>query len=209
MAIPAWSPDLLLCYPLQGKAHHPSALKTSPQAPALPAWVQAYRPKRLKRPKGGRIFQVPRQKTAMRDARVILNRLRHECRDSSSLMQTDYIQQVLRLVCPFIFEELLLHCCADMGWRVIRSSYTHDGGIDGTFFDEDGAKFLIQAKRYSGDIDPEHLLAFSDAVWRDKEATAGIFMHTGSTCAEGQFIEQNLCNISILEGCGLREFILQ
>ena len=174
-----------------------------------PQWVYIYRPRRLKRPKDGRVFQVPRQKSAMRDARVILNRLRQECIGLTSFAQTDYILRVLRLICPFIFEELLLHCCCDMGWRVVRSSYTHDGGIDGTFFDEDGAKFLIQAKRYSGEIEPEHLLAFSDVVWRDKDAIAGIFMHTGTTCAKGHFIEQNLSNISILEGCGLREFVLQ
>lgn len=199
MTVPAWSPELLLCYPLAGKQ----------EAPPVPDWVKNYRPKRLKRPKEGRVFQVPRQKAAMRDARIILNRLREECDGLLPGTQTIYLQRVLRLICPFVFEELLLHCGTDCGWRVIRSCYTHDGGIDGTFFDELGGKFLVQAKRYSGDIDPEHLLKFSEAVSRDKEAIGGVFMHTGSTCDMGYFFEENLENITLLEGCELREFILQ
>ncbi len=199
MTVPAWSPELLLCYPLAGEQ----------ETPPIPDWVKNYRPKRLKRPKEGRVFQVPRQKGAMRDARTILQRLRHECRELSPSQQTRYLQGTLRQICPFVYEELLLHCCSDCGWKVIRSCYTHDGGIDGTFFDGEGGKFLIQAKRYSGDIDPEHLLKFSEAVSRDKEAIGGVFMHTGSTCDMGYFFEENLENITLLEGCELREFILQ
>lgn len=201
MVAPRWSPELLCCYPL------PSPPFTA--MPNIPTWVKAYRPKRLKRPKQGRVFQVPRQKGAMRDARTILWRLRLECAPLPPIQQTQYLQGVLRQICPFIFEELLLHCCQDRGWKVIRSCYTHDGGIDGTFFDPEGGKFLIQAKRYSGEIDPEHLLKFSEAVSRDKEAIGGVFMHTGSTCDLGYFFEEQLCNITLLEGCELREFVLQ
>ncbi len=186
---------------MEKEAHHI-------HSPTLPDWVECYQPRYLKQPRDGRIFQVPRKKAAMRDARLILSRLRRESQGLSSVEQTEYVLTVLRGICPFIFEELLLHCCADLGWKVKRSCYTHDGGIDGIFWDEDGYKFLLQAKRYKKEINPDHVLAFAAVVKDDREATGGILMHTGLTCEISRELNEQLTHTDILEGCGLREFIL-
>lgn len=175
----------------------------------LPSWVGAYRPRRLKRPSQGRIYQVPRKKQAMRDARIILSRLRRECAGLEPMAQTNHMLKVLRSICPFLFEELLLHCIADIGWRVQRSSFTHDGGVDGTFWDQDGAKFLIQAKRYSHFIDPDHLLDFAEAVLRDDEAIGGLFIHTGIACETSTYYNRRLPHTDILSDCDLRALVIQ
>ncbi|NEZ61031.1 restriction endonuclease [Adonisia turfae] len=174
-----------------------------------PEWAKQYRPKRLKRPKDGRVFQVPRKKAAMRDARIILNRLRRESRELDPPSQTDFVLSALRVICPFVFEELLLHSLDDAGFTVQRSCYTHDGGIDGSFWDQDGDKFLLQAKRYSQEIDPDHILDFAGVVLRDDEATGGLFIHTGITCETSAYYNQELPHTEILSDCGLRELVIQ
>jgi restriction endonuclease Mrr len=176
---------------------------------APPEWANEYRARRLKQPRDGRIFQVPHKKTAMRNARLILRRLRAECYDLTASEQTAYVLGVLRKICPFVFEELLLHCCADLGWKVKRSCYTRDGGIDGVVWDEEGRKVLIQAKRYTGTINPQHILDFAEVVLRDSEAVGGILMHTGLTCEESRYLQSQLSYLNILDGCGLRELVLQ
>ena len=180
-----------------------------PTTLSAPAWVNQYRPKRLKRPKDGRVFQVPRKKAAMRDARVILNRLRRESQGLDPTIQTGFVLSALRVICPFVFEELLLHSLGDAGFRVERSCYTHDGGIDGTFWDQDGDKFLLQAKRYSEEIDPDHILDFAGVVLRDEEATGGLFIHTGITCETSAYYNRELTHTDILSDCGLRELVIQ
>jgi restriction system protein len=175
----------------------------------VPEWVKDYRPRRLKQPKGGRIFQVPPKKTAMRNARLILRRLRAECYDLTASEQTAYVLGVLREICPFVFEELLLHCCEDLGWKVERSCYTYDGGIDGVFWDERGRKVLIQAKRYTGAIHPQHILDFAEVVLQDTQAVGGILMHTGITDSHARSLIGQLPYLNILDGYGLRELVLQ
>ncbi|MEO1743215.1 MAG: restriction endonuclease [Cyanobacteria bacterium J06629_9] len=172
----------------------------------MPVWVNNYRPKRLKRPNAGRIFQVPRKRKAMRDARVILQRLRRDYGQLPLTQRTPVKLAILRCICPFVFEELLLHSCTDHGYRVARSCYTHDGGIDGAFYPWEGARFLIQAKRYAQEIDPEDLLKFVGVVHRE-QAAGGVFMHTGLTCSDSRFIEDNCRDIMILSGEDLVAFL--
>lgn len=172
-------------------------------------WGHRYGPKYLKKPKEGRVFALPPKKRAMRDARAIIMRLRRECRGMELEEQTAYTLAVLRVICPFVFEELLLHCMEDVGWRVRRSCYTHDGGIDGVFWDEENNKYLLQAKRYRREIKPEYLVDLCNVVRKDDEAVGGFLIHTGMTCPVSQRLVQRLDDVRILDGCGLRELVVQ
>ena len=92
-----------------------------------------------------------------------------------------YIFGILRRTDPFVFEELLLLCYQKKGYKIKRNSaYTGDGGIDGTFFDKQGNKFLIQAKRYKSAITPQHVSDFAEVI-AHHHATGGFFVHTGRT----------------------------
>ena len=173
-----------------------------------PGWVAPYRPKYLKRPKDGRVFQVPRKKQAMRDARAILLRLRRECGGMDERDRLAYMLAVLREICPFRFEELLLHSFGDMGWRVERSCFTHDGGVDGAMFDAEGYRWPIQAKRYREEIDPLHVLDFSEVVERER-AVSGLFIHTGVTCEDSALIAAHAGNVLIWSDALLMDLVLQ
>ncbi len=58
---------------------------------------------------------------------------------------------------PYAFEELLLTCCNEQGWEIERNfKYTGDGGLDGRV--TIALKlYLVQAKRYRGYINPQHI----------------------------------------------------
>lgn len=87
----------------------------------------------------------------------------------------------LRKINPFTFEELVLTAFERRGVRVIRNKrYTGDGGIDGRIV-LDGEMVLIQAKRYSGAINPVHVAEFARICQR--QGMRGIFIHTGCTGA--------------------------
>ncbi|ESA37160.1 restriction endonuclease [Leptolyngbya sp. Heron Island J] len=178
------------------------------QAFQIPSWVWKYKPKRLKRPVDGRVFQVPTQKQAMKNARIILQRIRKDYAHLTLAEKTPSILEVLRVICPFVYEAVLLTTIDDHGWRIMRSCFTHDGGIDGTFFLPTGEKFLIQAKRYRGEIDPEHVIALASVVHREK-AQGGVFIHTGFTCTDSRFVEELAGNITIIDGEDLVSLVME
>ncbi|ELH9326124.1 restriction endonuclease [Salmonella enterica] len=85
----------------------------------------------------------------------------------------------LRKINPYVFEELLLLALEKQGLDVIRNhSYSGDGGVDGQVF-IDGKRWLIQAKRYSRSISPQHVREFGELLAR--EGCCGFFIHTGRT----------------------------
>lgn len=85
----------------------------------------------------------------------------------------------LRKINPYVFEELLLLALEKQGLEVIRNrSYSGDGGLDGQVF-INGERWLIQAKRYSRSISPQHVRAFGELLAR--EGCRGFFVHTGRT----------------------------
>lgn len=85
----------------------------------------------------------------------------------------------LRKVDPFTFEEMILTALEREGHVITRNArYTGDGGADGRV-KIDGEPYLIQAKRYSGTINPAHVLAF--AALCQREQAKGLFVHTGAT----------------------------
>lgn len=112
----------------------------------------------------------------------------------------------LRKIEPFVFEEFLLTCFERQGYRIIRNTcYTGDGGIDGKVY-IDGGLYLIQAKRYSGDIKLAHLHDFAATIKLYK-CVGGYFIHTGRT---GVGCRNYLdCNpyIQLISGQRLIEFI--
>ena len=116
----------------------------------------------------------------------------------------------LRKVNPFVFEEIILDCFEQKKWRVVRNKrYTGDGGSDGRVISPDNKQFLIQAKRYSGYINPKHINDFNLAVNSDKKATSGFFIHTGKTGGLSKKITAQLTNIEIISGTKLVELIKQ
>lgn len=89
-----------------------------------------------------------------------------------------------------MFEELLLLALEKQGLEVIRNrSYSGDGGLDGQVF-INGERWLIQAKRYSRSISPQHIQAFGKLLAR--EGCGGFFIHTGRT----GHMSRTLCSAS-------------
>lgn len=96
---------------------------------------------------------------------------------------------ILRHTDFFIFEEILLLCFKQRGFKIQRNvAYTGDGGVDGAFFDRFGHQFLIQAKRYQDTINPHHISEFAEVIQQHR-AAGGFFIHTGRT---GPLSYQNL-----------------
>lgn len=122
------------------------------------------------RPKPSRLHKINQKK-----AKRFLSTLQNQPHEPSELFG------LLRRANCFVFEELLLVCFQQRGFRIKRNrAYTGDGGIDGTFFDRAGNKFLIQAKRYKSAINPRHVSEFAEVIQRE-QAAGGFFIHTGRT----------------------------
>ena len=99
---------------------------------------------------------------------------------------------------PYAFEELLLTCCQNQGWKIERNfKYSNDGGLDGRVTIA-GRLYLIQAKRYRGHINPKHIRDFYQVI-QGEEAHGGFFIHTGKT---GELAKELLRDyqISLLSG---------
>lgn len=104
----------------------------------------------------------------------------------------------LRKINPFVFEELLLLAFARQGYRVKRNPrYSGDGGLDGQVW-IDGQHFLIQAKRYSCAIDPQHVADF--ACLLKQRDTQGLFIHTGRTGAKSRAEAGETAYLRIISG---------
>lgn len=114
----------------------------------------------------------------------------------------------LRKIDPFVFEELLLDAFEFKGYKVVRNKrYTGDGGIDGIVYDKNGNKILIQAKRYSSYINPQHVTTFQNLL-ASKKAVKGFFIHTGKTSfnTRNQFKHTN---VVLIGGSKLLDLIKQ
>ena len=86
----------------------------------------------------------------------------------------------LRMIDPFVFEELILTAFEQRGNQVIRNTrYTGDGGIDGRII-ENGKVVLIQAKRYKSYVSKRHIESFLLLI-REVGVNKGYFIHTGKT----------------------------
>lgn len=146
--------------------------------------------------------QIPntRHQQYIRLAAQVLHQLR------STEVQLPKAIAILRQMSPYAFEELLLTCCHERGWEIQRNfRYSGDGGLDGRVTIA-GKLYLIQAKRYRGYINPQHIVHFYKVVQQEK-AAGGFFIHTGKT---GELSKQLLREhrISLLSGQKLVNFVL-
>lgn len=111
----------------------------------------------------------------------------------------------LRKVDPFVFEELILSAFEKKGFEILRNKkYTGDGGIDGTIYDIQNNKYLIQAKRYSNHINLAHIKEFGALLQENK--CKGFFIHTGKTGKQSLKESYNY-NMTIISGNKLIELI--
>lgn len=113
---------------------------------------------------------------------------------------------MLRKMNPYAFEELLLTCCRERGWQIERNfRYTNDGGIDGRVTIA-GKLYAIQAKRYRGYVNPQHIEDFYHAI-QSEGAVGGFFIHTGRTGAASKDLIHHF-QIHLLSGQKLVDFVL-
>lgn len=146
-----------------------------------------------------------RHKVYQRKAHRVLKKIRSFSGDKKNAQIFSY----LRKINPFVFEELLLHCFESKGFQVIRNKrYTGDGGIDGQVIDQENNLILIQAKRYSSSIDPQHVEDFSQLVKHHKKAKKGYFIHTGKTGAQARILFNINNHVDLISGESLIQLIL-
>jgi restriction system protein len=104
----------------------------------------------------------------------------------------------LRRINPYVFEELLLLALENQGLKVIRNpSYSGDGGLDGQVLIA-GERWLIQAKRYSRSISPQHVRDFGELLAR--EGCCGFFIHTGRTGRKSRDGLQTYPQVRLISG---------
>jgi restriction system protein len=150
---------------------------------------------------------APRRKQQhnIRAAQRVLQHLRG--RSLSTQEELPVVLGTLRKLNPFQFEELILTCCEERGWRIKRNSrYTGDGGIDGRVWIAEDL-FLMQAKRYRNYIDTQHIRDFQNVIQREN-AQGGLFVHTGQTGALSKKVAYEADTIIILSGRRLVNFVL-
>ncbi|MEO1255657.1 MAG: restriction endonuclease [Bacteroidota bacterium] len=118
------------------------------------------------------------QRQNIRAAQKTLRSLRD--RNLTAEEQLPVVIGTLRKLDPFQFEELILTCLQERGYRIVRNKrYTGDGGIDGRVY-LNGQQYLIQAKRYRHHINAQHVSDF-EMVIAQEGAAGGYFVHTGKT----------------------------
>lgn len=165
----------------------------------------AFRPQKaiaLKQPPVPTRVRLPslKHQRYIRQATLVLEQLR------SGEVHLPKALGILRKMNPYAFEELLLTCCHERGWKIERNfKYSGDGGIDGQVTIA-GRLYLIQAKRYRGHIKADHIHDFYEVICQE-EASGGFFIHTGKT---GELAKELLRDyqISLLSGQRLVNFVL-
>lgn len=145
-------------------------------------------------------WRKPRQRSKEKVARNALERIRQLPSDQARFAY-------LRSIDPYVFEELILESFEQLGHRIKRNTrYSGDGGIDGRVWGKSGQLYLIQAKRYKGHINPQHVQEFASLVHRNK--CRGVFIHTGRTGKLARDIALQNPNLKIISGPKLMRLIL-
>lgn len=152
-----------------------------------------------------KLLSRKRQRRNIRRARRILEDLRN--RQLPEHQRLPVVLGTLRKIDPFVLEELVLTCCHDRGWKIIRNRrYTGDGGFDGKVI-VGKQLFLVQVKRYRDHINPQHVREFQRVVTHHR-AAGGLFVHTGKTGRLSKAVARDSA-VSIVSGGRLVEFVLQ
>ncbi|MBW4628209.1 MAG: restriction endonuclease [Brasilonema octagenarum HA4186-MV1] len=151
------------------------------------------------------VYAVPTKKYAEGEAFRFIKDIRKNSPTSDSEFQIIISQ--LRKMNPFVFEEILLHCCERYKYFVpLKRGFIKDNGVDG-YFSFQGRFYVIQAKLYSGEADHKHLIQFSNAIeWH--HAAKGFFFHTGRTSDEFKKVALASPTINIVSGQKLIDFLL-
>lgn len=108
---------------------------------------------------------------------------------------------------PFALESLVGTLFRNMGYEVIETKKTNDGGIDCELYNNDpimGGKVIGQVKRYKNNIDIPKLREF-ESVLRNSDAMKGIFISTSNFSPQCEkFAADN--NISLINGSLLVDY---
>lgn len=152
--------------------------------------------KKQKRGKGKTPSHEWRQKSAKRVYHLI-----------KEIKEEGKIFSYLRKIDPFVFEELLLIAFSKKeGFEAIRNKkYTGDGGIDGKVL-YNNKLYLIQAKRYKGNINNQHIKEFANVI-KENNAAGGYFIHTGKTSKYSFDVASGFGNIKIISGGDLIKLV--
>ncbi|MBA2649664.1 MAG: restriction endonuclease [Legionella sp.] len=113
----------------------------------------------------------------------------------------------IRMIDPFVFEELLLLAFKSRGLKVIHNKrYTGDGGIDGIVILPNQGRIAIQAKRYQHHINVQHLKDFAQTV-KNHRCHGGFFIHCGKS---GRAVYQNMPdNMMLISGTNLYRLLVE
>lgn len=113
----------------------------------------------------------------------------------------------LRKIDAYVFEELVLSSLEQRGCLIIRNkSYSRDGGLDGQFM-LNGSLYLVQSKRYTGQVKTSHILEFVNLI-KERRCVGGYFIHTGSTAGKSLSNYKN-SKVKIISGDSLVSLILE
>ncbi|MBC5996558.1 restriction endonuclease [Romboutsia ilealis] len=111
---------------------------------------------------------------------------------------------------PFTLEDLVITLFSNMGYDVMGTNRTNDGGIDCILNNNDpimGGKVIGQVKRYKNNIDIPKLREF-ESVLRNSDAMKGIFISTSNFSTQCEkFAADN--NISLINGSLLVDYFNQ
>lgn len=111
----------------------------------------------------------------------------------------------LRKTDPYIVEEVVLNGFQDSGYKIKRgTSYSNDGGIDGTIY-QNGKEVYVQTKRYQSHISASHIRDFNAVCSRNN--VKGVFVHTGKTGRGAK--SDKASHIDIISGQRLIDLITQ
>ncbi|MGL5348723.1 MAG: restriction endonuclease [Peptostreptococcaceae bacterium] len=117
--------------------------------------------------------------------------------DSINLLEVD----------PFVLESLVGTLFRNMGYEVIETNKTNDGGIDCWLYNNDaimGGKVIGQVKRYKNNIDIPKLREF-ESVLRNSDAMKGIFISTSNFSTQCQKFALD-SNITLIDGSSLVDY---
>ena len=149
-----------------------------------------------------RIYRHYKPRWRVKKAAQVLFKIRGFNSSGSHIGMINYLKKID----PFVFEELLLTCFKEAGFKIKRNRrYTGDGGIDGKVW-INGRQNLIQAKRYKSYIKKSHVQEFIDLC--DKRKKDGLFIHTGKIGRESILLINNSKRVKNMHDKDLINFII-
>jgi restriction endonuclease Mrr len=160
----------------------------------------------MSKPRSPQVYAVPNRTFAKGEGERVLNKMLKNPPEQGE--EVKVILPILKQLNPFVFEEVLLQALERWKYHVIRTEkQTKDNGIDGSFA-YGGYFYVIQAKLYGSEPNPDHLGMFANAMsWH--QAAWGFFFHTGrATDAFKLEAERYAAMIEVVSGTKLVSFLL-